>query len=66
MVSLWWPIKSLVYGGAALVPLAVSTRWRKCLPINERLFYFRMVSSDIPIVFGLRAPGGRVLAYNFV
>ena len=66
MVTLWCPMKRLVYGGAALVPIDLSTRWRKCLPITERLFFFRMVSSNIPIVWGLRVPGSSVLACNFM
>ena len=36
MVSLWRPMKRLAYGGAALVPIAVPTNWRKCLSMNER------------------------------
>ena len=58
--------EKLVYGGAVLVPLALPTSWRKCLSMNERLLFFRMVSSNIAIVWGLGAPGGRVLACNFM
>ena len=66
MVSSWRPMKRLAYGGAALVPMAVPTSWRKCLSMNERLLFFRMVSSSIPIVWGLGPSGGRVLACNFM
>ena len=52
MVSSWRPMKRLAYGGAALVPMAVPTSWRKCLSMNERLLFFRMVSISIPIVWG--------------
>ena len=31
-----------------------------------RLLFFRMVSSNTPIVWGLGAPGGRVLACSFM
>ena len=51
---------------AALVPMALLTSWRKCLSMNERLLFFRMVSSNIAIVWGLGAPGGRALAFNFM
>ena len=54
-------MKRLAYGGAALVPMAVPTSWRKCLSVNERLLVFRMVSSNTLIVWGLGPPGGRVL-----
>ena len=66
MVSSWQPMKRLAYGRAGLVPVAVPTSWRKCLPMNERLLYFRMVSSNILIVLGLEVPGGKVLACNFM
>ena len=56
----------LAYGGAALVPMAGWTSWRKSLTMNKRLFFFRMVSSNTPIVWGLVAPGGRVLTCNFI
>ena len=59
-------MKRMAYGGAALVPMAVPTSWRKCLSMNERLLFFRMVSSNTSIVWGLRGLGGRVLAYNFM
>ena len=42
------------------------TSWRKRLSMNERLLFFRMVSSNTPIVWGLGAPGGRVLACSFM
>ena len=58
-------MKRLAYDGATLVPMAVLTNWRKCLSMNERLLFLRMVSSNIPIVWGLGSPGGRVLACNF-
>ena len=47
--------------GWLLVPMAVPTNWRKCLFVNERLLFSRMVSSSIPIVWRLGAPRGRVL-----
>ena len=59
-------MKRLAYGGAALVPMAVSTSWRKFLSMKERLLFFRMVLSNTPIVCGLGAPGGRVLACNLM
>ena len=59
-------MKRLVYGGVVLVPMAMPTSWRKCLSLNERLLFFRMVSSNTLIVQGLGAPGGRVLACNFM
>ena len=59
-------MKRLAYSGAALVPMAVPTSWRKCLSMNERLLFFRMVSSSTPIVRGPGKPGGRVLACNFM
>ena len=59
-------MKRLAYGGAALVLMVVPTSWRKCLSLNERLLFFRIVSSNTPIVLGLGAPGGRVLACNFM
>ena len=59
-------LKRLAYGGAALVPMAVLTSWRKCLSMNERFLFFRMVSSNAPIVWRLGATGGRVLACNFM
>ena len=59
-------MKKLAYVGAALVPMAVPTSWRKCLPMNERLLFLRMVSINTPIVWGLGAPGGRVLACHFM
>ena len=37
-------------GGAALVPMAVLTSWRKCLSMNEGLLFFRMASINAPIV----------------
>ena len=43
-VDIWW---------AALVSMAVPTSWRKCLSMNKRLLFFRMVSSKIPIVWGM-------------
>ena len=65
MVSWWRPMKRLAYGEAALVPMAVPTSWRKCLSMNERLF-LRMVSSNIPIVWGIGVPGSTVSALNFM
>ena len=59
-------MKRLLYGGEALVPMAVLTSWRKCLSMNETLLFFRMVLSNTPIVWGLGAPEGRVLAFNFM
>ena len=55
-------MKRLTYGGAALVPMAVPTSWRKCVSMNERLLFFKMVSSNAPIVCGFGVPEGRVLA----
>ena len=46
-------MKRLVYGGVVLVPMAMPTSWRKCLSLDERLLFFRMVSSNTPIVWGL-------------
>ena len=60
IVSSWRPMKRLAYGGAALVPMAVLTSWMKCLYMNERLLFLMIVSSCIPIVWGLGAPGSRV------
>ena len=65
MVSMGRPIKRLACGGAALVSMAVPISWRKCLSMNERLLFFRMVSSNTPILRYLGAPGGKVLACNF-
>ena len=59
MVSSMRPMKRLAYGGAALVPAAVPTSWRKCLSMNERLFFLRIVSSKTPMVWELGVPGGR-------
>ena len=59
-------MKRLAYSGTAFVAMAVLTSWRKCLPMNERLLFFRMVSSNTPVVWELGAPGGRVLACNFM
>ena len=56
-VGIWW---------AALVPMAVTKSWRKCLLMNERLLFFNIVSSSIMFVWWLRAPGGRALACNYV
>ena len=39
MVSLWRPMKSLAYGGAAFLPVPVSTSYRKCLSTNENCYY---------------------------
>ena len=58
MISSWQPMKSLTYGGAALVPLAVLTRRRKCLSLNESFLFLRMVLSNISIVWGFGVPGG--------
>ena len=66
MVSSWQPMKRLVYGGAALLPMGVPTSWRKCLSMNEKLLILRMVSSKIPIVWGLGALGVRMSACNFM
>ena len=66
MVSSSRPMRRLANGGAALVPIAVPTSWRKCLSMNERLLFFRMVSSNTPIVWRLGVPGGRVLACKFM
>ena len=35
MISLWQSKKRLAYGEAALVPMAVTTSWRKCLCMNR-------------------------------
>ena len=59
-------MKKLTYSGAALVPMAVPTSWRKCLSMNERFLFLRMVSSDTLIVWGLGAPWGRVLVRDFM
>ena len=59
-------MKKLAYGGVPLVPVAVLASWRKRLAMNERLLFFRMVSSNTPIVWGLGTSGGRVLACNFM
>ena len=59
-------MERLAYTGAALVRMAVSTSWRKRLSMNERVVFFRIVSSSIPIVWGLGAPGGKVLTCNFM
>ena len=59
-------MKGLGFGGVDLVPMAVPTIWSKYLSMNKRLFFFRMVSSNTPILWWLRAPGGRVLARNFM
>ena len=66
IVSSWRPMKRLAYGGAALVPMAVPTSWRKCLSMNESLLYLRIVSSSIPIVWGLRAPGDWASVCNLI
>ena len=34
--------------------------------MNERLLFFRMISSNTSIMWRLGAPGGRVLACNFM
>ena len=59
-------MKRLAFGGVDLVPMAVPTIWSKYLSMNKRLFFFRMVSSNTPILWWLREPGGRVLARNFM
>ena len=64
MVSMGRPIKGLAYGAAALVSMAVPVSWRKCLSMNERLLFFRMVSSNTQILWYLGAPGGK--ACNFM
>ena len=56
------PMKRLAYDGVTLVSMAVPTSWRKCLSMNKRLLFFRLASSNIPIVWELGAPGGSVLA----
>ena len=66
MVSSWQPMKRLAYGRAGLVPVAVTTSWTKCQPMNERLLSFKMVSSNILIVLLLGVPGVKVSAYNFM
>ena len=53
-------MKKMAYGGAALVPMAMPTSWRKCQSMNKRFLFLRMVSSNTPIVWGLEATGGRV------
>ena len=58
--------EKLVYGGAALVPMAVSTSWGKCLSMNERLLCLRVVSSSIAVVWTFEEPGGRASACNFI
>ena len=57
MVSSFQRMKRLAYGGVALVPMAVLTSLRKCLSLKENFLFLRMVSSNIPIVWGLEAPG---------
>ena len=59
-------MKRLGYGGAALVPMAAPTSWRKCLSMNETLLFLSMVSSNISIAQGHGAPGVRVSACNFM
>ena len=59
-------MKRLAFGGVDLVPMAVPTSWSKYLSMNKRFFFFRMVSSNTPILWWLGAPGGRVLAHNFM
>ena len=59
-------MKRLAYGEGALVPKTVPRNWTKCLSMNEGLLFFRMLASNTPIVWGLGAPGGRVLASNFM
>ena len=66
MVSSWRPIKRLANGGAALLPMAVPTSWRKCLSMNERLLFFRMVSSNTAIAWGLGVLKDRVLVCTFM
>ena len=66
MVSSSRPMKRLAYGGAALVPMAVATSWRKCLSMNERLLFLRIVSIKTPIVWGLGTYGGRMSECNFM
>ena len=43
-------MKRLVYGGVALVPIDVPAIRGKCLSMNERLLFFRMVSISSEIV----------------
>ena len=50
MVSSWWSIKRLVYGGTILVPRAGLISWRTFLPMNEKLLFFKMISSNKVIV----------------
>ena len=59
-------MKRLLYGGEALVSMAVLTSWRKFLSMNETFLFFRMVLSNTQIVLGLGTPEGRVLAFNFM
>ena len=66
MISFWQPMKKLVYGGAALVPMAVPASWRKCLSMNERLLFLRIVSSKMPIMWGFGVPGDRMSACSFM
>ena len=49
-----------------MVPMVVPKSWGKCLSVNEILLFFKMVSSNTPILRGLGALGGRVLACNFM
>ena len=56
LISSWLPMKRMTYGVVALVPIAVLTSWRNCLSMNERLLFFRMFSSKIPIVWDLGVP----------
>ena len=57
VVCLWQPMKRLIYG---------ETSWRKCLSMNGRLLFLRMISSNIPILWGLGTSWYRVPACNFM
>ena len=59
-------MKRLGYGGAALVPMAVSIICRKCLSMNEKVVVLKDGFKCIPRGWGLRALWGRVLVCNFM
>ena len=58
MLLLWQPIKGFRYGG--------TTSWRKCLPMDARLLFLRIGSSNILIMWGLETTGSRASACNFM
>lgn len=65
MISSWQPMKRLTYGAAALAPMAVLTSRRKCLSLNERFLFLRMVLSNVSIVWGFGVPGGQGVSMQF-